>query len=754
MQKRHFQIVLSTFISALFFSSAAAENPPNKGNFPKGFWRAYHNDASLLQYGDPGWVKRMDRRRALRQQVALGILAKQTLQVDHFNLPVLLGEYSDSSGTLSIQDFQNLLFDNNPTGTMTEYYNEVSYGQFIIAGQVHGWYTADQGRAFYASNNNGFNSNFPQNRDGFVRNIVEKADATVNYGQYDNDGPDGIPNSGDDDGYADAVMIVYAGAGADWFPANNNLWPSMSSLGSNEFTTNDASANGGTIKVSTFAVCPERAGGGNGFNQIRPIGVFAHEFGHILGLPDLYDRTDASEGPDFDDSEGLGEWCLMATGSWGGDGNHTETPTHPSAWCKIQMGWVTPTIITSDVNALSINQAETNAEAYLVWEDGYQWSRYFLLENRQKIGFDVFLNGPGLLIFHVDEYQRWGKIRWSTGLVNDDETHKLVDLEEADGDADLDNNTNRGDTGDPFPGTSNNRAFTDSSIPSSSDYDGISTGVEIKNIGNSGSTMTADIVVRQPLGNALAYDENGVTGWGWGGDTPQDTWGGVLFTTADAGTLAAVDIGFYDNQTTYEINAYGSFNGSTPSQLLATVNGVAVTHGWYTIPFNAPIALSSNSDFFVSLKIENKTFALSYDRWGTASGRSYSSGNGTTYSNGISTSPGGGDLNIRARVKSAQTGTSVSDDSRNIPNLFTLDQNYPNPFNPVTKIGFYLPQSSHATLKVYDMSGKEVAVLLSKKLNSGNHSFEWTPENLASGVYLYKLQTDHLTRTRKLVLLK
>ena len=64
------------------------------------------------------------------------------------------------------------------------------------------------------------------------------------------------------------------------------------------------------------------------------IGVFCHEFGHVLGLPDLYD-TDNS-------SEGLGQWCLMASGSWGGNGSSPQTPTHMSAWCKQKLGWVTP----------------------------------------------------------------------------------------------------------------------------------------------------------------------------------------------------------------------------------------------------------------------------------------------------------------------------------------------------------------------------------------------------------------------------
>ena len=75
------------------------------------------------------------------------------------------------------------------------------------------------------------------------------------------------------------------------------------------------------------------------------MGVYAHEFGHVIGLPDLYDRDD-SDG----DSEGLGEWCLMASGSWLGVGG--DTPGHMSAWCKSQMGWLEPTVLNQNTTGV------------------------------------------------------------------------------------------------------------------------------------------------------------------------------------------------------------------------------------------------------------------------------------------------------------------------------------------------------------------------------------------------------------------
>ena len=85
---------------------------------------------------------------------------------------------------------------------------------------------------------------------------------------------------------------------------------------------------------------------------------------------------------------------------------------------------------------------------------------------------------------------------------------------------------------------------------------------------------------------------------------------------------------------------------------------------------------------------------------------------------------------------------------------FKLNQNYPNPFNPSTTIEFDLPKSSEVSLKVYNILGEEVATLLSGSLLSGSHSVEWDASNLASGVYLYRLQAGDYVETRKMVVMK
>jgi M6 family metalloprotease-like protein len=594
-------------------------NPPQVGNFPSGFWDKMEQQGIGQVYGDPGWLRKIAdwKNNPLRDA-----------QLE-FYLPVLLGQYADVTETyFDAVDFQNLLFDDNSTGTMKEYYNEISYGNFLVDGTADGWYQSTHTMAQAVDN-----------VKQYVAEIAELADPDFDYTQFDNDGPDNIPNSGDDDGYVDGIIVVYSGCGAEWYPGNDNIWPHKSSLGSYEYETDDLGANGSNVIVKSYAVNPELAGGGDCYtNTIRPIGVYAHEFGHILGLPDLYDRDNSNGG-----SEGIGHWCLMASGSWQGWGG--DTPAHMSSWCKSEMGWLEPVVLSSDEISLNIPQVETNPYAVKIWEDDYFWSRYFLVENRQPVGFDSDLEGPGLIIYHVDENRRYGSYRFSSGPANDDETHKLVDVEEADGLDDMDNEVNRGDAGDPFPGTSNNFTFNDNSYPSASRYDNNETGIAVFNISSSDSLMTADVNIRPQYGYALAYDELGMSGSGWGYNDSRTHFGGVLFTPDVSGFLTEVDVGIRKAPIDFHILVYNSFDGTSPGSLLDSVAGYADDATWFSVPIDT-VPVSAGVDFFIAVRMDT-SYAISVDRWGEKDYRSYFSTNGMTYSTGIADY---GDINLRAKI--------------------------------------------------------------------------------------------------------
>ncbi len=107
-----------------------------------------------------------------------------------------------------------------------------------------------------------------------------------------------------------------------------------------------------------------------------------------------------------------------------------------------------------------------------------------------------------------------------------------------------------------------------------------------------------------------------------------------------------------------------------------------------------------------------------------------------------------------ARYNLGDIGTSVQADENGFPTNFTLKQNYPNPFNPSTTIEFSIPKESFVTLKVYDLLGREVASLVNKELQAGSYKTQFNASNLASGVYLYRLNANGFVQTKKLMLMK
>ncbi|MCK5253387.1 MAG: M6 family metalloprotease domain-containing protein, partial [Thermoplasmata archaeon] len=213
-------------------------------------------------------------------------------------------------------------------------------------------------------------------------------------------------------------------------------------------------------------------------SEQSPIGVYVHEFGHMLGLPDLYD-TDYS-------STGVGVWDVMGSGAWGDWGR---TPSHPSAWSKLALGWIDPTVISNYVEGYAVNYMEGDSAEVLKLPTTSS-TEYFLLENRYQSGYDRFLPGSGLLIWHIDTevINQW----LYRNRVNNNENRKGVDLEEASGTQDLDKWTgNDGDSSDPW--RNNLVGFTPDSVPNSRLYDSTNTKIKVFNISASMPVMTIDI---------------------------------------------------------------------------------------------------------------------------------------------------------------------------------------------------------------------------------------------------------------------
>jgi len=366
---------------------------------------------------------------------------------------VVLVDFSDRplAKTHSRKHFQDLFFSTGviATGSVKEYYTEVTHGQIEIAGEVVGPYRLPKTLAQYAHGKSGMGNTAPNART-MARDAAELANKDVNFAPYDNDG----------NGFVDAFIVMHAGHGAEETGSSGDIWSHKWVLASGEY-------NADGTRIYGYLTVPEDA----------RIGVCCHELGHLLfGWPDLYD-TDNS-------SEGLGNWCLMAGGSWNGGG---DIPSHPSAWCKAQQGWVD--VVNQTTNGpLSIADVKDGHAVYRLWKQGSAGNQYFLVENRQRRNFDRTLPGDGLLVFHVDE----------SVDSNADERHPMVGLLQADGADDLGHARNRGDAGDPFPGSSGNTSLTFSTNPNTKGYNGVPSVVSITGIGPSAPVMSATVAVQAP----------------------------------------------------------------------------------------------------------------------------------------------------------------------------------------------------------------------------------------------------------------
>lgn len=393
---------------------------------------------------------------------------------------VILVDFPDNQHQYTSASFDSLIYFNN-YNSLRDYYTEASYGKFTIsqASEVTEWFRAPQNYSFYVGDSFGlYPGAFPWNVQGIVWAACSLADPFVNFAQFDEDDNDTV----------DAIFIVHAGPGAEegFTGYKNHVWShqwQLSNTGTGcpgAYLTNDG------VYVDYYSMEPERF---ENYTGRITVGVFAHEFGHILGLPDLYD-TDYS-------TDGIGKFGLMGAGSWGSSqkqGLPGSSPAHLCAWSKYQLGFVLPVAVdrigVSKLENQAVASAAKSAVSYRLLPDpnGPDWNypgvtgEYFLVENRYRTGFDQSLPGDGLLILHIDDSR----------TNNNNENNPLVGVMQADGDPRfllLDG----GSASDLWKDRS--YGFGDTSRPASLDYAGNPTGVWVYNIGPADSVMTASFWV-------------------------------------------------------------------------------------------------------------------------------------------------------------------------------------------------------------------------------------------------------------------
>lgn len=398
-------------------------------------------------------------------------IQKSAQGIRSFKTLVILADFPDNHGRVNPAFFDNLVFGTNASNTVREFYRANSYGQLdLVAVNMPsslGWKRVSQNYDYYVGTQFGLGS-YPQNSQKLAEELVDLVDPYVNFAEYDNDG----------DGFVDGIVIAHAGSGEE-FGANNGI----ADIWSHKWGISPVTKDG--VLVSAYAIQPEYwlsttvLQPGNTYPGDMTIGVYAHEIGHLFGLPDLYD-TDLNSG-------GTGDWSIMSYGSWSGTSGNS--PANFDAWSKShpKIGFLTPQVVQNN-GAINLPPVETYPAVLRINPSSFPSTQYFLLENRQKIGYDSTLPGSGLLIWHIDETKSNNTKQWYPGYITSG--NYKVALEQADGLWGIEKKTDLGDTGDPFPGSTGKTRFDDTTSPDSKSYSGASSNFGIAGISNYGANMT------------------------------------------------------------------------------------------------------------------------------------------------------------------------------------------------------------------------------------------------------------------------
>lgn len=320
------------------------------------------------------------------------------------------------------------------TGSALDFYRDQSRGIYTPQFDVYGPVQLPHERVYYGGNgSNGSDARAYQ----MVIDACNILDGEVDFSKYDTNG----------DGYVDNVYVFYAGNGENDSNMPNCVWPHSWNI---EYAETPPVLDG--VKINRYACSNElNFRPSNPDPEFAGIGTFCHEFGHVLGQPDMYATS-------YTNSFTPGSYSAMDHGSYNNNGR---TPPNFSAYERYAMEWIKPIDIT-EPTAISMFSLTNGGNVYKMTLDASRPTEYFLFENRQQDGWDEFIPGHGMLVWHID----FNKAVWDKNIVNNTPGHQYADIIEADG-----TQSEGTRDADVFPGTRTVTSFTHLTVPAFCNWD-------------------------------------------------------------------------------------------------------------------------------------------------------------------------------------------------------------------------------------------------------------------------------------------
>lgn len=359
------------------------------------------------------------------------------------------------------------------TGSARDYFRDQSNGQLIIDFDVVGPVLLDGNVADYGGNSSNGSDKNPR---GMVLECINSVDDEVDFSIYD----------WGNNGYVDEIFIIYAGKGEASGGAAETIWPHKWALA--QTVTKDGK------KISVYACSCELSR----YNVADGIGTMCHEFSHCMGFPDMYDTG-------YSGAYGMGTWDLMCSGSYNGQYGCGEQPAGYSGYEKWCCGWQDPIELTEDLAVTDMQPLSKHGDFYIV-KNKENANEFFILENRQKDGWDASLSGKGMLIAHID-YNSGYWARNNVNTVSTNDGHEHITIFHADN-----SGTRYDESNDTYP-YGKRDSLTNNSLPAAKLWSANSDGKKYMNVGiqkikqNSDGTIAFNFeAVNKTIGEGAAVD--------------------------------------------------------------------------------------------------------------------------------------------------------------------------------------------------------------------------------------------------------